>query len=65
MTATGELRALVEHRDEGEAAEVLAYARRLLAEGQMPASLEGLPAMWRRDDERVPQDRPSSRYDGL
>ncbi len=43
--------------DEADAAEVLAYARWLVAEGQMLVSLEDLPAMWRRDDEPARQDR--------
>ena len=57
MTARDDLLALVADLDDDTAAEVLAYARWLLAEGQMLVSLEDLPAMWRRD-EQVPQDRP-------
>ena len=48
---------LVDQLDEDAATEVLAYARGLLAEGQMLVSFEDLPAMWRRD-EQAPQDRP-------
>ena len=53
MTAKDDLRALVVELDDDTVAEVLAYARWLLAEARMLVSLEDLPAMWRRDDERV------------
>jgi len=56
MTAKDDLRTLVEQLDEADAAEVLAYARWLLAERQT-VTLADLPAMWRRAaaDER-PRD---------
>ena len=65
MTAKDELAALVPQLDDDDAAEVLAYARWLVAEGvagwrraeRQRACLNDLPAMWRRD-EQVPQDRP-------
>ena len=54
MTAKDELAALVPQLDEDDAAEVLAYARWLVARGQI-LTLEDLPAMWRRTvtDERA------------
>jgi len=56
MTAKDELAALVADLGDDTAAEVLAYARWLVAEGQI-LTLEDLPAMWRRApaDER-PRD---------
>ena len=58
MTAKDELAALVADLDDDTAAEVLAYARWLLAEGQgQPRMLtcDDLPPWWRRADER-PRD---------
>ena len=54
MTVKDDLLALVADLDDDTAAEVLAYARWLLAEAQMLVTLEDLPAMWRREpvDER-------------
>ncbi len=57
MTAKDDLRALVEQLNEDDSAEVLAYARWLVAEGQMLVSREDLPAMWCRDDEPARQER--------
>ena len=57
MTAKDDLCALVEQLDEATAAEVLAYARWLVAEEAMLVSLEDLPAMWRRGDKPARQDR--------
>ncbi len=57
VTAKDDRRALVDELDE-DAAEVLADAYWLVAEGQMLVSLEGLPAIWHRDG-------PSSHCGGL
>ena len=54
----GYLLALVADLDDDTAAEVLAYARWLLAEERMLVSLEDLPVMWRRDDAPAGQERP-------
>ncbi len=48
MTPKDDLAALVAELDDDTAAEVLAYARWLVAEGQI-LTLEDLPSMWSRD----------------
>ena len=50
MTAKDDLRALMEQLDEDAAAEVLAYARWLLAEAEARVTLDDQPTMWWRDE---------------